>query len=143
MNTFRRPVLALLMMAFAAPAAAQDEESRVRAADDRFWNAYNACDMEAMADLITDDVEFYHDRTGLTVSREALIASLRKGPCGSPGMHLRREAVEGSLAFRPLKGGYAIVSGTHRFHVQETGKPEHLDGQAEFTSVWKLPVLRW
>ncbi len=63
---------------------------------------------------------------------------MRKGPCGNPDMRLRREAVDESLEFHPLKGGYAILSGRHRFYVQKTGKPEHLDGQAEFTSVWKL-----
>lgn len=132
-----------LLTAFATSGAAENEDGQVRAADAKFWQAYNACDMKAMGDLLTADVEFYHDKTGLTVSREALVESLRKGPCGDPRMRLRREAVDGSLEFHPLNGGYAILSGRHRFYARETGKPERLDGQAEFTSVWKLDGGQW
>lgn len=132
-----------LLMAAMAAGAGDNEEGQVRAADARFWQAYNACDMKAMGDLLTADVEFYHDKTGLTASRQALVESLRKDPCADPRMRLRREAVEGSLEFHPLKGGYALLSGTHRFHVREGDHPERLDGQAEFTSVWKLDDGQW
>lgn len=132
-----------LLMAATTTNANGDEAGEVRAADARFWQAYNACDMKAMGNLLTADVEFYHDKTGLTASREALIKSLRKGPCADPRMRLRREAVDDSLEFHPLKGGYAILSGKHRFHVREGDKPEHLDGQAEFTTVWKFDDGQW
>lgn len=143
MKRIRFLMTALLFVTAAALQATENDEAQVRAADTRFWAAYNACDMTEMGNLLTADVEFYHDKTGLTVSREALIDSLRKGVCGTAGMRLRREAVEESLKFHPLKDGYAILSGTHRFHVQETGKPERLDGQAEFTTVWKFADGQW
>lgn len=142
MKIARYAVAVLLLIVAATSSADENADGQIRAADTRFWQAYNTCDMKAMGDLLTADVEFYHDKTGLTVSREAVVESLRKGPCGDPGMRLRREAVDG-LEFHPLKGGYAILSGRHRFYVQETGKPEHLDGQAEFTSVWKLDDGQW
>ncbi len=132
-----------LLTAFAASGAGENEDGQVRAADARFWQAYNACDMRKMGEMLTPDVEFYHDKTGLTVSRDALLESLRKGPCADPRMHLRREAVDASLEFHPLKGGYAILSGKHRFYVQEAGKPEHLDGEAKFTGVWKFADGQW
>ena len=123
--------------------AADDDESRIRAADTRFWQAYNACDMKTMDGLITEDVEFYHDKGGLTAGREALIESLRKGPCGDPKMHLRREADGKSIAFHPMKGGYGVLSGRHLFYVTNAGSPEHLDGQAEFTTLWKYDGGQW
>ncbi|NID16516.1 DUF4440 domain-containing protein [Luteibacter yeojuensis] len=123
--------------------AADDDEAQVRSADTTFWKAYNACDMTTMGGLITADVEFYHDKGGLTSTREGLIESLRKGPCGDPKMHLRREAVDGSVAFHPMKGGYAILSGRHLFYVSRDGKPEQLDGQAEFTTLWKYDQGQW
>lgn len=143
MKIARCAVAVLLLIVAATSSADENADGQIRAADTRFWQAYNTCDMKAMGDLLTADVEFYHDKTGLTVSREAVVESLRKGPCGNPDMRLRREAVGESLEFHPLKGGYAILSGRHRFYVQETGKPEHLDGQAEFTSVWKLDDGQW
>ncbi len=144
MGIAKLAIVASTLMAFAAMGAtAPDDESQVRAADAQFWRAYNACDMKTMGDLLTADVEFYHDKTGLTASRQALLDSLRKGPCADPKMRLRREAVGESLQFHPLKGGYAILSGRHRFYVQESGKLEHLDGQAEFTTVWKSDDGSW
>jgi hypothetical protein len=135
-------VAVLLCIPFACVHGA-DVETVVRQADADYWRAYNACDMAAMGALLTGDVEFYHDKTGLTVSRKAVLDSLRKGPCGTPGMHLRREAVPGSVRYYPLAGGFAILSGEHRFYVSETGKPEHLDGQADFTVVWQSVDGHW
>jgi ketosteroid isomerase-like protein len=133
--------LALCCMTFAAIAA--DDEQAVRAADARYWQAYNACDLRKMGDLLTDDVEFYHDKTGLTASKSAVLDSLRKGPCADPASHLRREAVDVSIRFHPLAGGFALLSGTHRFHVRKTGEAERLDGQAEFTNVWQSVDGQW
>ena len=132
----------LLCIPFACGHAA-DVETAVRQSDARYWQAYNACDMATMGALLTDDVEFYHDKTGLTTSRKGVLDSLRKGPCGTPGMHLRREAVPGSVRYYPLAGGFAILSGEHRFYVSESGKPEHLDGQADFTVVWQSVDGQW
>lgn len=124
-------------------AAASDDEAAVRDADARYWQAYNACDMRAMGDLLTEDVEFYHDKTGLTVSRAAVLDSLRKGPCSDSNSHLRRQAVDASLRFHPLAGGYALLMGTHRFYVRKQGEPERLDGQAEFANVWQSVDGHW
>jgi len=137
-----RIMLAAILLLVASPAFASDEQA-VRDADARYWQAFNTCDMAAMEGLFTDDVEFYHDKTGLTSSKVAVIDSLRKGPCADPKMRLRREAVEGSLRFHPLAGGYALLSGTHRFYATETGKPERLDGQAEFTNLWQSVDGQW
>ncbi|WP_369979079.1 nuclear transport factor 2 family protein [Xanthomonas bundabergensis] len=138
-----RHLVLFALLGLGGTAAAADDEAAVRAAEARYWQAYNACDMHAMGELLTDDVEFYHDRTGLTASRPAVLQSLRDGPCADPAMHLRREAVADSLQFHPLAGGFALLSGTHRFHVQRDGKPERLDGQAEFTTLWQAVDGQW
>lgn len=137
-----RMTLAMALLLAASPAFAGDEQA-VRDADARYWQTFNACDLSAMNGLFTDDVEFYHDKTGLTSSKAAVIDSLRKGPCADPQLQLRREAVVGSLRFHPLAGGYALLSGMHRFYSRETGRPERLDGQAEFTNLWQSVDGHW
>jgi hypothetical protein len=129
-----------LYMAARSLSAAPVEQD-VTEVDARFWHAFNACDMKQMGELLTEDVEFYHDITGLTVSRDGVVTSLRDGPCKDRKMRLRRELA--SQKFYPLAGGFAILSGQHRFYVSEAGKPERLDGQAEFTTVWKLDAGQW
>ena len=141
--SLRKLLVAVLLCIPFMRAQAADVESAVRAADADYWRAYNACDMATMGALLTDDVEFYHDKTGLTTTRKGVLDSLRKGPCGTPGMHLRREAVPGSVRYYPLAGGFAILSGEHRFYESETGKPEHLAGQADFTIVWQSVNGQW
>lgn len=137
-----RTILAAALLLIASPAYADDEQE-VRSADASYWQAFNACDMQAMSGLLTEDVEFYHDKTGLTSTKGAVLDSLRKGPCANPAMHLRREAMAGSLRFHPLAGGYALLSGTHRFYARDNGKPERLDGQAEFTNLWQSVDGHW
>lgn len=141
--TLRTLLLLPLLLAAASAFAADGDEQAIRAADARYWQAYNACDFDAMGGLLTDDVEFYHDRTGLTAGKDAVLDSLRKGPCGTPGMHLRREAVDASLRFDPLAGGFGLLTGTHRFFSREDGKPERLAGQAGFTVLWQSVEGQW
>ncbi|HZW17787.1 MAG TPA: nuclear transport factor 2 family protein [Luteimonas sp.] len=133
----------VLQFVVATAFAADGDEQAIRAADARYWQAYNACDFDAMGGLLTDDIEFYHDVTGLTAGKAAVLESLRKGPCGTPAMRLRREAVAESVRFDPLAGGFGLLSGTHRFFFTEAGKPERLDGQAGFTVLWQAVDGQW
>ncbi|MEA9586139.1 nuclear transport factor 2 family protein [Xanthomonas sp. WHRI 10064A] len=92
-------VVAFDAVAFDAPAASgADDEREVRNTDTLFWDAYNACDMRRIGELVTADIEFYHDKTGLTTSRAAVVDSLRNGPCADPTSRLRRALIDESLA---------------------------------------------
>lgn len=137
------PTVALALMFPLGAVAQQSDQTAVSAADDAYWRAYNTCDLTAMGPLLAPDAEFFHDKTGLTTTREGIVNSLRKGVCGTPGMHLRREAVPGSVQFHPLAGGYAMLTGQHRFYVTKPGSAEYLDGQADFTVVWKHAGDAW
>ncbi|WP_447724477.1 nuclear transport factor 2 family protein [Sphingomonas koreensis] len=113
------------------------------AADTAFWKAFNQCDADAMGRLVAQDVEFYHDKTGLTQGREALVQSLMKGPCGTPGLHVRREVAADSVAVDPVPGYGAVVTGVHRFYAKQGEAPERLDGDARFAVVWHKLGTRW
>ncbi|HVJ00340.1 MAG TPA: nuclear transport factor 2 family protein [Sphingomonas sp.] len=131
--------MSLLLLALAAGASLPDPADRsIETADAAFWRAFNACDRTAMERLIAPDAEFYHDKTGLTVGRERVVASLMGGPCGTPGLHVRREAVAASVRTDPVPGYGAIVSGRHRFYAQRGTAPEAVDGEARFAVVWRL-----
>ena len=38
--------------------------------DKLFFDAYNSCDLKKMEQLLVEDLEFYHDKTGLQVGVE-------------------------------------------------------------------------
>ena len=115
--------------------------------DSLFWTAYNSCDIEKFKQFFTEDVEFYHDKGGITLGLENLAASLQKNLCSNDTFRLRREAVEGSVRVYPLQNSNviygAILSGEHVFYVLEKGKKERLDGLAKFTHLWILKDSVW
>ncbi|MEG3175458.1 nuclear transport factor 2 family protein [Sphingomonas sp. RB3P16] len=131
-------IIAALAARVTSPAPPPLAEQAVRAADTAFWAAFNACDRTRMGRMFTPDVEFYHDKTGATISRAAVVKSLMDGPCGTPGLRVRREAVAGSLSYDPIPGFGAISTGRHRFYAQMQGQAEHLDGEARFAVVWQF-----
>jgi hypothetical protein len=123
-----------------------DWRKAVLAKDSAFWVAFNACDIESNAKFIAADVEFYHDKGGLTLGLENLNANTKRNLC-SGNFSLRREAVKGSYFLYPLKKDNelygAILSGEHVFFVKENGKNEWLDGLAKFTHVWMFKDNDW
>jgi hypothetical protein len=70
-----------------------------------FWQAYNACDIDTCRRLFADDVEFYHDKGGLTTEIDALTGTMKSNLCGNARSHLRREAVGGTVQVFPLRKG--------------------------------------
>lgn len=111
--------------------------------DSIFWAAYDACDVQNMSAYFTDDIEFYHDKNGLTTSKAKLDEATRTGLCGNPNWHLRREAIEGTIKVFPMDKYGALISGEHLFYITETGKKEYLDGYGKFTHLWKFADNTW
>jgi hypothetical protein len=115
--------------------------------DGQFWDAYNRCDTDKMSTFFTQDIEFYHDKGGVTIGLDNFTAALKNGLCGNPNSHLRREAVEGTVKVFPLQKGDviygAVISGQHYFYVNEKGNPEYRDGLAKFFHVWLLKDGSW
>jgi uncharacterized protein YneR len=96
-----------------------------------------------MSSFFTEDLEFYHDKGGLTAPKAAFVESTKKNLCGNPGWRLRREAVAGTVKVYPLNNYGALISGEHVFYINETGKKEKLDGLAKFTQLWQFKNNEW
>lgn len=111
--------------------------------DNQFWKAYNTCDLENFKTFLTDDLEFYHDKGGLTTTLSKLMTSVKNGLCGNKNMRLRREAVKSSVNVYPLNNYGAIISGQHTFYLTENGEKEKLIEKAKFTHIWQLKENRW
>ena len=141
----------IILCACSAHIFAQTEQQKLTATilhfDSAFWNAYNNCDTAHFKDFVTDDVEFYHDKGGITTGASALIKSLNKNLCGNVNYHLRREAVAGTIKVYPMKSSDkiygAIITGEHLFYITQNGKPEFPDGDANFTQLWLLKNGVW
>ena len=140
-----------LLLLLHIPLFALDEkaplEATIRHEDAMFWDAYNRCDVEKMSQFFWPDIEFYHDKGGLTVGLGPFSETLKTGLCGKPNYRLRREAIPDTVKLYPLqKNGVtygAVLSGEHYFYISDSGKPEYRDGVAKFFHVWLLKEGTW
>ena len=114
----------------------QEELTRaITALDKQLFDAYNTCNIEKLGTLVTDDLEFYHDKTGLAVGKQVFLDAIKKNICGK----VTRELVQGSLEVYPLHGYGAVEIGVHRFH-----HPGDSDvGEAKFVQLWQYKDGAW
>jgi hypothetical protein len=107
--------------------------------DRELFDAYNRCDLEKFGSLLADDLEFYHDQTGLSRSRQSTVDAVRSNICGK----VHRDLVPGTLEVYPLKGYGAIESGTHLFCDPKLGKCGEGSGTGKFFMLWQNKDGAW
>jgi hypothetical protein len=106
--------------------------------DKELFDAYNTCNLEKLGSLVADDLEFYHDKTGLAVGKRVFLDAIKNNICGK----VTRELVPGTLEVHPLKGFGAMEMGTHRFlhpWTQDHGEV----GEGKFITLWQYKAGAW
>ena len=104
-----------------------------------FDASFVSCDADKANAIFSEDVEFYHDRTGLATG-EAVRESTRKLTASCPrDRGVVRMIVPGTLRVHRLKDYGAVQTGMHRF--VETGNPS--SEVAEFVHVWHKTAQGW
>lgn len=122
----------------------QNIETVIKYHDSIFWNGFNSCNLEIIKSYISEDLEFYHDKAGVTHGLKVFMDNLKNGLCSdTEKFKLRREEVEGSIKIYPMANYGAIISGNHVFYVTENGNPEYKDGIAKFTHLWVFKDNIW
>jgi hypothetical protein len=154
MKTINLIVLLFVLSVSAFDLMAQEKQDSelfktIKAKDDLLFNVgFNKCDISQFERLVSDNFEFYHDKSGATVSKAAFIKTLKEGLCKSPDSYQsRRELIEGSMEIYPLKDNGVLYGamqiGKHRFYETQKGKPEREASTAQFTQFWKLENGEW
>jgi Domain of unknown function (DUF4440) len=109
----------------------------IAALDEKLFDAYNHCDLATMGTLVTDDLEFYHDKTGLSVGKQVFLESIQNNICGKT----QRELIPGSMEVYRLDHYGAVEIGQHRFR-----HPAHEElgvGEAKFITLWRYKDGNW
>lgn len=124
----------------AQPASQPSLYATIATLDAQMFDAFNRCSdpaqLQRHATFFDANVEFYHDKGGVTWTRDAMIDRTRQYVCGQ----LRRELVAGTLRVYPIKDFGAIETGTHRFCAFNSAQ---CDGIADFAIVWRQQGDRW
>jgi len=111
--------------------------------DTQVFEAYNACNLLAFEKYFVEDLEFYHDRTGLILSRKTMITNLSSVLCSDSALRIRRELISESLKVYPLENFGAIQIGEHYYYHSLDGLDEKKVEVAKFTHIWKKENDEW
>jgi len=106
--------------------------------DSVVFNAFNARDIELFKTLFTADLEFFHDKSGLTGYKHTIdfMTTTAKNKTD-----LKRELVRGSLEVYPIPGYGAMQIGSHKFCHTENGKAGC--GTFKFVHIWQKKDGAW
>jgi hypothetical protein len=140
----------LLLLTLGNTAFAQDKPSNYQpddpalyktivAMDSIFFDAYNNCNLklEKYASMYADNIEFYHDRGGLSSVKKDIVESTRVNVCGK----VTRELQKGSIEVYAIPGFGAVEFGFHCFHNKlEPNAPSHM---ARFMIIWEQKNNDW
>ena len=110
----------------------------IAALDKQLFETIDRCDMAKFAGFWSEDVEFYHDKDGLTVGRDKIVNAVKNNLCGK----VKRELVPGTLEVYPIHGYGAVEIGVHRFlhpWAQDHGEV----GEAKFIHLWQNKDGQW
>ncbi len=107
--------------------------------DSAFFYAYNTCsdNLETYASFYADNIEFYHDQGGLSISKKEIVDGTKKFICGK----VTRELVKGSVEVYPIKDFGAIEIGFHKFHNSEDPSANAEPGR--FVIIWQFKNEQW
>jgi len=139
---FSLSAVAVIIMSF-KPRSARDGNAAPMslydsiAVMDSIWeDAYDNCKLDVMEEIISEDLEFYHDQGGVMTSKKKLNEALKANICGK----VKRELKKGSLEVYPIKGYGAVEMGLHGFHgVNETNASHY----SKFVHIWKRTNGKW
>lgn len=113
-----------------------------------FKIGFNKCEVEKSAELMYDDLEFYHDKGGITHSKEEFISTMKNGICRDNNPEkVYRFLVEESLEVFPMYNNGklygALQNGKHFFSTDENMSFENTDNYALFSHLWILENEEW
>ena len=106
--------------------------------DSLLFEAYNNCRLQVFESLVSDDIEFYHDRGGLDTSKSNLMLALKNNICGK----VTRELLKGSIEVYPVPNYGAVQMGAHRFfNIKE--KEAGPSRFSKFVHIWHREAGGW
>lgn len=131
-------IFSITLSQFARAQASDELYRKIESLDSAVFRAFNTCDIETLKSMFTHDLEFYHDKDGLTGYDHTVKAI--KLNCDRK-LGLVRTLVPGSMEVYPIGDYGAVQIAAHRFCHMENGKEDC--GTFKFVHVWKNDNGNW
>lgn len=113
-----------------------------------FKIGFNKCEVDKSAESMYDDLEFYHDKGGITNSKEEFVKTMKNGICRADNTQkVYRFLVEESLEVFPMYNNGelygALQNGKHFFSTDKNMTYEKTNNYALFSHLWLLENGEW
>lgn len=111
-----------------------------------FTEGFNKCNSDQINKLTSDDLEFYHDQTGITKSKDSFISSIENGICNLEYTAYRKLDSRSTELFPLMDNGViygAIQQGIHSFYAVDSTQHHKLTSTAKFTHLWLVKNDTW
>jgi uncharacterized protein DUF4440 len=115
-----------------------DLYNEIASMDSVLFTAFNNRDTVLFKTMFTNDLEFYHDKGGLS-GYDNTVEFMRATTLANNG--LKRELVKQSLEVYPIPNYGAMEIGVHTFCHLENGKPDC--GTFKFVHIWLKKDGTW
>ena len=106
--------------------------------DSLLFDSYNNCKLDVFESMISEDLEFYHDRGGLSTSKPGLVEAIKNNICGK----VTRELLKGSIEVYPIPNYGAVEMGAHRFYNNQE-KERGPSRFSKFVQIWHNDNGKW
>lgn len=107
-----------------------------------FEMGYNQCQLDALANVVADDLELYHDITGAMIGKDVFLAAIQQNICSHSDRKPIRKLTPNSVTVFPLyqngKIYGAVQHGEHGFGLQQPDGTSTINSKARFTHLWML-----
>ncbi len=141
----KKMIVVFLLLAASTVVDAQSQKhtdtalfNSIYKADSTWFAAFNNKNLEVFITFISKDLEFYHDRTGLT-NYEQNISAFKNNAFTVPD--LKRTLLKETMEVYPVPGFGAVQIAEHRFCHTENGKMDC--GVFKFIHLWKQTPEGW
>lgn len=105
--------------------------------DHQFFEAYNKCDLKKQSLMLSENIEFFHDKAGLSTSKKEILEAIKNNICGK----VTRELIKGSIEVYPIKDYGAVQIGFHKFYNNQ--EPDAISKASKFIGIWKNENENW
>lgn len=113
--------------------------------DSILFSAFNSGDIEKYSSLISEDMEFYHDKNGLIDTKERVVESFKKmveaKEYGSST--ITRELMDNTTEIYEIPGYGAIQIAEHNFYETSRKEKTKLATKAKFIHLWTNKNGKW
>ena len=105
--------------------------------DSIYFNAYNTYDMETQTAIYDENLEFFHDKGGLSNSKADVLTAIENNICGK----VTRTLIKGSVEVYPIHDYGAVQIGYHKFFNNK--EPNAKSIPSKFIIIWKNNENTW